>query len=390
MNTALIRQLNISRIFHALREHPGSSQRELGAITGIDKATISAVVGQLGNRGLVERRTKRNEGRVGRPEIAIRISEEAGIFIGTRLEPTTIRAIATTLDARVLRTAQCAGSTDVAEATDRLRELVHALLDACGRPPKDVRGLGVGVPGLMDKHGNLTLAPNLGWRNVPIREELERAFAFPVYVDNDTKAAALAEKLFGACRDTRHFIFITGHAGVGGGLYLDGLLYRGTNGYAGELGHMKIVSGGRQCSCGARGCLEAYVSEVSILQRLAEAGIHLDDVWQVAERAEARDRVVMDVLEGTGSYLGLAIANLMNLMNPELVVLGGNLAVVAPYTLPAAKRAWLENTLPDVETGTDVIISPLGAESVPMGSIALAMEGFLSLPVWLAADRLRH
>lgn len=383
MNASVIRRINTSRVFHALRRQPGMSQRELATTTGIDRATISAVISGLEQQGLVERTPIRGRGRAGRPEQALLIPEQAGTFLGARLEPTTIRTIATTLDGKVLKTHQAPGSRTVAKA---IRYLQQAIDQVLGELPAHagVKGIGIGVPGIMDSRGHLALAPNLGWRNVAIRERLEQAFDFPVFVDNDTKAAALAEQLFGACQARNDFVFITGHSGVGGGLYLGGALYRGFRGYAGEIGHTKIVPEGRACACGGRGCLEAYVSEASILRRLEEAGEDYPDVWDVARAAEQGHPVVRRILEETGNHLGLAIANLINLLNPELVVLGGNLAVVSPYAMPAIQRVLRENALDALTPDVDIIISPLGPESVPMGGVALAMEGVLSLPSWLA------
>jgi predicted NBD/HSP70 family sugar kinase len=380
LNPAFIRQLNLSRLFHALRDSPGSSQRELVKRTGVDKATVSAIIAQLEASGLITRSPRPGVRRVGRPEIALHISSEAGILVGARLEPSTIRLVATSLDGRVLKTLQVAGSRDIDKALFLLQEAAEALIQGCGFAEEAVRGMGVGVPALMDLSGSLVLAPNLGWRDVAILPRLKEAFNFPVYVDNDTKAAALAEKLFGSCRDVADFIYITGHSGVGGGLYLGGRLYRGASGFAGEIGHVKIVSGGRPCGCGGRGCLEAYVSESSILARLADREVVLKDVWEIAERAQAGDERVLEILVETGSYLGFAVGNLINLANPERVVLGGNLAVVADDLLPAMTEAIANSALEPSRKGVEIIISPLGAESVPMGGVALALEAFLAAP----------
>jgi predicted NBD/HSP70 family sugar kinase len=284
------------------------------------------------------------------------------------------------LDGRVLKTLQVAGSRAIDEAIGQLRKATRALIQSCGFADEAVKGMGVGIPALMDLAGSLVLAPNLGWRDVAILPRLKEAFNFPVYVDNDTKAAALAEKLFGSCRDVTDFVYITGHSGVGGGLYLGGRLYRGASGFAGEVGHVKIVSGGRPCGCGGRGCLEAYVSESSILARLAERGIELKDVWEIAGRAREGDERVLDILAETGSYLGLAVGNLINLANPERVVLGGNLAVVADCLLPTMTEAIAKSALEPSRKDIDIVVSPLGAESVPMGGVALALEAFLAAP----------
>lgn len=380
MNTALIRQLNTSRVFHTLREHPEISQRELAQRTGLDKATVSAVVNQLASQGLVTRQRRPRPGRVGRPELALKLAERAGLFVGARLEPRTIRLVAARLDGTPLASLQVEGSTSLDAAIAQLERAVSKLVARCGFDLKEVKGLGVGIPALMDLQGHLTLAPNLGWHDEPIRSRLEAHFDVPLYLDNDTKAAALAERLFGTCRDVRDFIFVTGHSGVGGGLFLDGTLYRGAGGYAGEVGHIKLVPNGRVCGCGGRGCLEAYSSEAAILARLAEAGAAFDNLWQVAAAAERGEARVQAVLHETGELLGRALALLVNLLNPKRIVLGGNLAIVAPYTLVAIEKTLAREALEAPRQAAELIVSPLGAESVPMGGVALAMEGFLALP----------
>lgn len=380
MNSALIRRFNMSRIFHALREYPAISQRELGELTGLDKATVSVVVNQLADEGLITRSPRLQTGRVGRPEVALTISRDAGLFIGARLEPHTIRVIGSYLDGSPITSLQVEGSVSLEETLSRLKQTVEELVTRCNFALSQVRGVGVGIPGLMDLQGNLTLAPNLGWHHEPIRTRLEKHFGAALYVDNDTKAAALAERLFGSCREVRDFIFITGHSGVGGGLVLDGTLYRGAGGYAGEIGHIKLVPGGRPCGCGGRGCLEAYTSEAAILSRLAEMGLTFNDLSQVAKAAERGEGRVLQVLDETGELLGHALALLTNLLNPKRIVLGGNLAVVAPFTLAAINRTLDAQALAAPLEDLTLSISPLGIESVPMGGVALAMEGFLALP----------
>lgn len=388
LNTALIRQLNVARVFHALRLRPRSSQRELARLTGLDRATVSAVVADLEVQGLVERSAK-GSGRPGRPEISLSISNRAGALLGARLEPNGLRLIGTTLSGEPLGSLQVPGSLSAESAVDLLVEAVEELLAGSGLEGLRVMGMGVGVPALMSEGGRLAFAPNLDWRNVWLRELISGRLPFPVYFDNDTKAAALAEKLFGSCRGVRDFLFIAGHSGVGGGLYLGGTLYRGRNGYAGEVGHMKVRPGGRRCSCGAQGCLEAYISESAILARLAERGLTLPDLAAVAAAAQEGDSRVSSVLEETGELLGEACANLVNLFNPELIVLGGNFTLVARYTLAALNRVMERDALSAPLSSSRVTVSPLGIEAVPMGGVALALEGVLSLPSWLAASEMR-
>lgn len=377
VNSAAIRRLNIISVFHAIRETPLCSQSELSRITGLDKATTSAVVGQLLEEGLVERIEPNRQRRVGRPETALVIAPKAGQFVGARLEPGTIRIVTAKLDGSVLRHLIIEGSRDINEALEKLHEGFVRMVaeDDAGRP---VRGIGVGLPGVMDRTGRLVLAPNLGWYDAPIKSLLEQALGAEVEVDNDAKAAALAERLFGVCRNIDDFFFIIGHSGVGGALFLNGRLYRGSTGFAGEFGHTTVVPGGRLCGCGKRGCLETYSSEASILAIAAERGRPLRDLAAVVEAANAGDPVVCGLLEEVGRHLGIAISNVVNVTNPAAIVFGGYLAVVADLLLPIVRRSLMEFSMAPLCRDLELLVSSFGQDAVPFGGVALAMEAFLS------------
>jgi predicted NBD/HSP70 family sugar kinase len=380
LNSAAIRRLNTARIFHALREHPNSSQRALASLTGLDAATVSAIVARLESDGVARRAAPLRRGQAGRPESRLAIDPAAGLLVGAAIEPDVISLVAMGLDGRRRARLDLPGSTDPATALATLRRGVAEI--AAGEEASSGRLLqiGIGVPGLLDARGHLVLAPNLGWRDVPLVALLRDAFAVPVQVDNDAKAAALAERIFGVARGMQDFVFIYGNAGIGGGLHLGGRLYRGCDGLAGELGHVKVVPDGRPCSCGARGCLEAYVSERAIVARLREAGRELAGAEAIAAAAAADDPPVLAVLEDAGAHLGLAIANIVNTLNPRAVVLGGNLAVLAAPLMAAARRLLAANGLPVMLEDAHVLVSPFGTDAVPMGGAALALEALQPMP----------
>jgi len=390
VNTAIIRLLNVSRVFHALREHPGSSQRDIARRTGMDRATVSAVVAQLQEQDLLERAQKPRHGRAGRPETALRLAERAGWFVGVRLDPQEIHIVATTLDARLVAKRRVPGSSDVTTAVRRVGAVVRELAAAEGVRLKRIRGVGVGVPGLMDREGRLALGPNLGWHDVPILDLLRAALPVPVYADNDTKAAALAETLFGTCHNVMDFVLVIAHAGIGSALFQGGMLQRGWRGYAGELGHVKVVPGGRACGCGGAGCLEAYASERAILERLRERGRICAELNEVAGLARRGDAAATEVLEDAGEKLGTVLATFVNLTNPQRIVIGGGLAQVAEVVMPVMERVVVRDALGPSRDGVEVLVSELGEEAVAMGGVALAMDGFLSLPSWLSVGQLRR
>ncbi len=386
LNSTAIRRLNRVRLFHALREHPNSSQTDLQRLTGLDRGTTSLVVAQLLEEGLLQRGEASYPGRVGRPETALNIAPSAGIFVGARLEPNKIRIISTNLAGDPLVRLDLVGSSGIMESLQMFREGLEQIIRKSGSSPA-VRGIGVGVPGLMDREGSLVLAPNLGWHGLAIQRMLQEGLEAPVYVDNDANAAALAERLFGACRNSANFVYLSCHSGLGAGLFLDGRLFRGAQGFSGEIGHITAVPDGRPCGCGKRGCVEAYVSEGGILRTLAERGLAMASLSEVAAAARQGTPDVLEVLDQVGHHMGLALASLVNILNPERVVLGGTLATVFEFIEGALHRTLDRHVLAPQREMLQVLLSPLGSEVVPMGGIALAMDGFLSTPPLEASMR---
>ncbi len=383
LNPALIRRLNVARVFHALRVGGPASQTELVRSTGLDPATVSAVARHLRDEGLVTTTRQPSRGRAGRPPTQLAIDASVGVLVGARLEPGTVRVLVTTLVGEPRATWQGSAGPTVDDALETLAGGVEAALGEIGVGWDQVRAVGVGVPALMSLSGRVAYGPNLGWRHVPLQERLAERWSVPVAVDNDTSAAALAETLFGAARDVRDFVMIAGHSGIGGALYLGGRLYRGSGGFAGEIGHARVVDGGRRCSCGDRGCLEAYLAEDALAARLAERGRDLATYAAIGTAAADGDTVVLEVLDEAGALLGRVIADLVDVLDPEVIVLAGALSHVVPWLLPAVERTLADEALGAYRSRCRVIASSFGPEAVTMGGVGLAMEAALSLPGWL-------
>jgi glucokinase len=234
---------------------------------------------------------------------------------------------------------------------DRMMESVGRALDQSGVAPTAARAVGVSAPGPCDfDHGVLLHAPNLpGWVNVPLTTLIEERLGLPTFLENDANAAALAEARYGAGQGARHLIYLTISTGIGGGLILDGGIYRGADGTAGELGHVTVDEQGPLHNCGMRGCLEVLASGTAIgrmaqeaalagrSERLATAaaGGELNAV-AVHAAAEAGDPVADEILEKASHYLGVGLANLLNIFNPQVIVIGGGVAHIGARLLDPA------------------------------------------------------
>jgi predicted NBD/HSP70 family sugar kinase len=373
VNSAWVRRVNAVLLMQALRRHPGSSQRELAVLTGLDKATVSAVTSQLVDAGLVARsHTTATVRRLGRPAVALSIPRSAGIVFGVRLEPDRIAVVAADLGGRIIDRESRPGSEDPRSALQSLAAATAKLGQRLGALPQ--RAMGIGVPALIDRGGHLIFGPNLGWRDVPLAELSAGILPIPFVIENDANAAAIAEREFGSCAGVDDFIYVSGHSGVGGAIFTGGRLFRGAEGLAGEFGHIRIVPGGRACACGGHGCLETYASVPGLLASLEERGTLVASIAEVAMRAEAGEAVVLTLLAETGDLIGRALASSVNALNPSHLVLGGNLAVVAPWMLTALRNALARAAMEQFAARLNIELSPLGMDAVLMGGVALALQ----------------
>jgi glucokinase len=246
---------------------------------------------------------------------------------------------------------------------DRIVTMVEATIAATGEidPAADVVGAGIGSPGpLNTKSGVVILTPNLGWSNMPLRDRISARLGLPASLDNDANCALMGEWWLGAARGARNAVAFTLGTGVGGGLVIDGKLYHGASDVAGEIGHITIDTNGRRCSCGNDGCLEAYTSGPAIARRAVEAieagaetslGLSAGEdpsritAQTVYEAAAAGDPLALEVVQDTARYLGTGVANLINILNPEVVVICGGVTragdhLFVPLRREVARRAF--------------------------------------------------
>jgi glucokinase len=270
-----------------------------------------------------------------------------------------------------------------------IRRVATCVREALDRASvEEVAGVGVGAAGLTDwRTGVVVLASNLGWRNVPLKESLEQELdGLRVEVDKDTNAAALAEARLGAGREFRHFLYVTAGTGIGGGLILDGTLYRGATGGAGDIGHLVVNPDGPPCGCGDHGCVEVFSSGAGMVDRAREMladgaeaastamtaeGLTAETIF---EAAKAGDAVAVQVVERAGGALGLALADYVNINNPEAIVLGGGVVRAGrAYTEPV-ERELRRRALPALGEIVRLVPPGLGDDVGVAGAALLLAE----------------
>lgn len=370
----------MTRVFHAIRRAPGISPQNLSKATGIDLATISIILATLEQDGLIIRTLRPRTGRSGRPSSLISINESSGVLAGVGIDVDKIQVVLCSYAGTTLAQATVPGSPTIATVIQSVEATILSLLAQVDVAPGTLTGVGVGMPGLVRLDGHLALAPAFNWHDVDFAGRLASALNVPVHMENDIKAASMAESLFGSVTQEADFIYLSGRSGIGGGFYLSGGLYRGPHGMAGEVGHMKLIPGGRLCPCGGRGCFETYVSERAVLHNLREARLNFADLDAVHAAALLNMKEVLAVLAQSGEHLGLGLANLANIFAPSSIVLGGALAVLADFLLPAAQSTFEANTIKAIYRNINLTTSTLGEKATPMGGIAIALQHFLEEP----------
>lgn len=379
LNKSYIRNFNANAIFHRIRIEPNISQRDIVTKSGIDKSVVSSIINRFSELGLVKRNPVEGSKRPGRPVEGLTISPDSGLIIGVQVEADTIGYVMAALDGIPLASNVVAFDGKLAGLTHLVARGVREISEECHRKGR-ILGVGISLPGLVAGEGVLLHAPILGWRDVSVVEMFSSVLDVPVFVGNDGKAAAMAEHMFGECIDIHDFIYLFSGSGVGGALFLDGDIYRGANGLAGELGHIKVVPQGRYCSCGSTGCLSSYLSEPALAEEIGSlTGNRPSSFKKIVERARGNEELVLSVLDNAGAVLGSAISSLVNIFNPPLVCLGGDMASAEPFLRPPVDRALQRLAHPSMSVQTKVIFSQLSTVSPYLGGVALALDGVTGL-----------
>ncbi|WP_326552924.1 ROK family transcriptional regulator [Micromonospora sp. NBC_01813] len=397
-----VRATNLAVVLRYVRVHAPCSRADIAAATGLNKATVSSLVADLIDRRLV-RETGLTEHRIGRPATMLVIDGDAYAAIGIEISADHLTAVALDLAGGEVLSWQRA-FTGLAATPGRAASTVAALASRAAarvvRQGRQVLGLTVGVPGLVDHDGRVSRCPELGWSDVDLRADLQRALRNPDYevvVDNDAQLAALAEQRHGQHAGTANLVHLTGGAGIGAGLVVDGRLLHGARGFTGEIGHLQLDPAGPPCRCGANGCLEALAGIPALIRRVlpdAEADGPVTDfapeIDRVRAAARAEDPATLTALAEIGRHLGTGVSILANLINPEVVLLGGYFVPLAPWLLPAAQAQLAARTVAPQAGGTQLTASTLAGGAAAIGGAARAIaaidDGRMPSPTNKAAD----
>lgn len=370
-----LHRANLERVVRAVRMAGALTQAEIARSTGLSAATVSNIVRELKDGGTVEVTPTSAGGRRAR---SVSLSGDAGIVIGVDFGHTHLRVAIGNLAHQVL--AEESEPLDVdassAQGFGRAEQLVNRLVETTGISPEKVIGVGLGVPGPIDVEsgtlGSTSILP--GWTGINPSQELAGRLGVPVYVDNDANLGALGELVWGSGRGVRDLAYIKVASGVGAGLVIEGNIYRGPGGTAGEIGHITLDESGPVCRCGNRGCLETFTAARYVLPLLQPS--HGPDLTmeRVVQLAREGDPGCRRVIGDVGRHIGSGVANLCNLLNPSRVVLGGSLAEAGELVLGPIRDSVSRYAIPSAARRLSVLPGALGGRAEVLGALALVLS----------------
>ncbi|MEO3824172.1 ROK family transcriptional regulator [Actinomadura sp. B10D3] len=389
---ATMRERNLAVVLEHVARHQPVTRARLAELTGFTKTTVSNLVALLEGAGLVRDGAPVHEGERGRPGVGVSVHGGGGAGLGLEVNVDYLAAC-------VLDLAKQVRYRHVVSADNRGREpaavlaALSALADeavaAAAGQGLAVAGAAVALPGMLDREsGVVRHAPNLGWADVPVAGAPGLATALPAEYDNEANLAALGELWFGGGARLGDFVHVSGEIGIGAGIVVDGRVFRGAHGFAGELGHLVADPSGPACSCGGRGCLEQIAGQEALLRAAGlpatrPAAGSGGSVGRLVARLDAGDEAALAAVTEAGRALGAALASVVNLLDPDTIVLGGVFSPLATWVLPPL-RAVLATGSGSLRRGAPPIeVSGLAEGAAVLGAAGLVVEQVIADPALL-------
>ncbi|AWI61458.1 ROK family transcriptional regulator [Sinorhizobium fredii] len=323
-NASTSRALNRRLILNLLRNRGPISRAEMAQLTGLSPAAVTFVVAKLMEEALVVER-EAVSGATGRRPVPVDINYEAHLALGFKLNRHSINCVLTDLATTPLALLDAEVADTRSEGIiETIAATIPKLLAQAGRQEKEIRGIGVSIPGEIDPATGMCIqSPRFGWRDLPFAELLAERVHVPVWIDDDVNAFAVAQKLFGVGRDHSNFAALAIGAGIGCSLVIKGEIYHGSHSAAGKMGHITSVPNGRLCECGRHGCLMAHAAEPFMLDEWQSRTGSTISRDAFASSVEQRDDLALSILSDCGSRIGRHLADMVNLFDPEVIVVGG-------------------------------------------------------------------
>jgi predicted NBD/HSP70 family sugar kinase len=370
------RQTNRFKVLRALFDHPRSTRTELAEHTGLSRPTVSAVADALVQTGLVVQHED-DQPRTGRPPVLLSLASGAAFAVGLDMGHAHVQVAVSDLSGQILghRRSPADVDHDPLGSFDLARELVNDALAQAAVSTDRVIGVGMALAAPVERTTGVVFAEGIlpNWGGIQPASEMQARLGLPVEVHNDANLGALGEHVFGAGRDVADMLYVRLSAGIGLGLVLGGRPYGGTSGLAGELGHVRVTPNGLICRCGNRGCLETVASSLAVARLLARSRDEPISIERLLELAASGDRGANRAVAEAAQAVGEALAIVVNLFNPELILVGGDLAATGDTLLGPLRTAIEQYAIAPAANSVTVSAGALGDNAEVLGAVALIL-----------------
>ncbi|WP_368986387.1 ROK family protein [Caldifermentibacillus hisashii] len=382
-NQQLVKQINKTLVLETILHEAPISRADISQKVGLNKGTVSSLVNELLEDQLIyESGPGQSSG--GRRPVILLFNDKAGFSIGIDLGVNYILGVLTDLKGNIIVEVNKKLTVRSYEVViEILKSVISDLINAAPQSHYGIVGIGIGVPGLVNNHGEVLVTPNLGWKNINLREEIENCFDIPVFIENEANAGAYGEKLYGVGKEKDNILYISAGIGIGVGIILNGELFYGMNGFSGEAGHMIVQVNGKDCSCGSSGCWELYASEKALLEeakKLKLTGITEEtlSIEQLLELANKGNEDIINLFHSIGMYLGVGINNIINIFNPEQVIIGNRLAMAKDWLEKSIEKFIKNHTMKYHQKDLIISFSKHAYYSAAIGVSAQMIDQFLN------------
>ena len=375
---AQTRAHNASLVLRAVYDLGPISRAEIARLTGLTRTSVGELVAELETEGLAKE-VGRGPSTGGKAPTLVSLVDDARNVVTLDLGERAFTAALLDLRGEVVE--RVSRDLDGVDG-DAAVALVHDLIDdILARPHQPILGIGVGAPGIVDDRGTIRWAVNLSWTDLPLGEILHERFGFPTVVANDSRAAAIATYLFGGDHRPDNLVAVKVGRGIGAGLVLDGELFRGDGDGAGEIGHIVVEPDGAECHCGRFGCLETVASAPAILRAAEAAGVPAPTLPELAAAAADGDETALAVTRAAGRALGVAIANLIGILDVREIVVHGTVTALGEPWLAAIRDEATRRSLGPLARETRIVDGGVGEDLTLLGACALLLTRELGLTV---------
>lgn len=371
----MMKSVNKSLILNKIRTNQPISRAQIAKDTKLTPPTVSNIVKELLEQEIVKE-SELGVSKGGRKPTMLQINSNRFYLIGVDVGPNTIDCLITDLSGNVLERSsnKLNGELTNVQFLTKLKDILHHIIQSITEQEKII-GIGIAMHGVVDVENGISLfAPNLKLNNIPIKEELEKEFDLVVKVENDARAMALGESWFGQHGNPFSMLVVNIGSGVGAGVVVNGKLYHGANDLAGEVGHMTIDINGEICDCGNKGCLQTFATGAAIVKRANQISNEpIKSGEEVYKLAKNGIQEYITILEETGRIIGIGLTNLIHIINPELIVLGGGVTKSEKFLLNPIKEEIRNRGLTKNAMETKVVISSHGDDATLLGAISLVL-----------------